>query len=193
MFYLIINKKTTFYLKRWALGGGLAYIYIYYEYIHRTDEQYEYILYPLKKKSGWCFTVSPFKPGVHVHSLTQLHWNQPTNLAHCGIACTSPKKIKPSPPNQKSTPFRCQPQKKSSQIIIQNTSHAGVFADLPSLPLLFAMASDVSTPAEEVESMPWQLTVRSWRRRQSLWRPSLATPYPGHNVLPPQLATNKEN
>ena len=30
MFYLIINlKKTTFYLKRWALGGGgLAYIYI---------------------------------------------------------------------------------------------------------------------------------------------------------------------
>ena len=30
MFYLIINNKTTFYLKRWALGGGgLAYIYIY--------------------------------------------------------------------------------------------------------------------------------------------------------------------
>ena len=26
MLYLIINKKTTFYLKRWALGG-LAYIY----------------------------------------------------------------------------------------------------------------------------------------------------------------------
>ena len=31
MFYLIINKKQTFYLKRWALGGGgLAYIYISY-------------------------------------------------------------------------------------------------------------------------------------------------------------------
>ena len=28
MFYLIMNKKPTFYLKRWALGGGLAYIYI---------------------------------------------------------------------------------------------------------------------------------------------------------------------
>ena len=25
MFYLIINKKPTLYLKRWALGGGLAY------------------------------------------------------------------------------------------------------------------------------------------------------------------------
>ena len=40
MFYLIINKKTTFYLKRWALGGGLANIYIYiftYIYIFRSD------------------------------------------------------------------------------------------------------------------------------------------------------------
>ena len=29
MFYLTMNKKPTFYLKRWALAGGLAYIYIY--------------------------------------------------------------------------------------------------------------------------------------------------------------------
>ena len=28
MFYLIINRKTTFYLKRWALGGASIYIYM---------------------------------------------------------------------------------------------------------------------------------------------------------------------
>ena len=39
MFYLIINKKPTFYLKRWALGGG-ASIYIYvYIYIHANDSE----------------------------------------------------------------------------------------------------------------------------------------------------------
>ena len=104
-----------------------------------------------------------------------------------------PKKSSHLPPTKNQPLSDVNPKKNNPQIIIQNTSHAGVFADLPSLPLLFAMASDVSTPPEEVESMPWQLTVRSWRLRQSLWRPSLETPYPGYNVLPPQLATNKEN
>ena len=45
MFYLIINKKTTFYLKRWALGGGLAYISIYVFTLHICSIHYIYYVY----------------------------------------------------------------------------------------------------------------------------------------------------
>ena len=39
MLYLIINKEPTFYLKRWALGGGASkYIYILY-YIYEYPKQ----------------------------------------------------------------------------------------------------------------------------------------------------------
>ena len=43
MFYLIMNKKPTFYLKRWALGGGASiYIYIYMsKYIYASTPIHE--------------------------------------------------------------------------------------------------------------------------------------------------------
>lgn len=71
------------------------------------------------------------------------------NLTHRSIACTRQTLQAISPANQILNPFQ-PPQKKSSQIIIQNTCHAGVFANLPSLPLLFE---------------PWPVTFqRHWKR-----------------------------